>query len=225
MKKSIQWLMVLMAVLTMFLVPGKVKAFDESLPEVNYQKEIGILVDEPVIATSVKMGAKVKNAKKITVSSSKKNIVDAWMTTDNKDVVLSANKVGKAVVTVKVNYKNGKTSSYPINVTVYKYTNPVKKFKIGNKSFSFKKKWSWQWTPDSGYYDDVIKAKLSITPNSGWKLRKIYTHGGKAVKNNSTVKIDGKKYTYYLAVLYNSKKKLIETVNVDVESWVDDPAE
>ena len=225
MKKHFQWLMMLAAALTLFLTPAKAKAFDESMPEVKYQKQLGILVDHPVLVTIVNMGTKVNNAKKVTVTSSNKKIVEAKVTTDNKAVGLFANKVGKAVVTVKVKNKSGKTSSYPINVTVYKYTNPVKKFKLGSKSFSFKKKCSVEWTPDGGLYDDVIKAKLSITPNAGWKLQKIYTSGDKVVKNNTTVKIDGKKFTYFLAVFYNAEKKLLETVDVDIESWVDDEDE
>lgn len=219
------FVMILTFMFALLFFPSQAKAIDETMPEVKYQKNIGISLDDKILVTTVDLGSRASNAKKVTVKSSKKSVVEAKASSDKKSISLFANKAGSAKVTVTVTKKNGKKSSYPINVTVYKYINPVKSFKIGSKSFSFKKKSQQEWSPEYGFYDEKMKAKISVTPKAGWKLKAIYTNNDKKVKNKSKVTIKGTDFTYFIAEFYNAKQKLTETVDIGINEWVEEEVE
>lgn len=86
----------------------------------------------------------------------------------------------------------GEMKHFETKITLIKYQNPCKYFKLGNKDV--KKKLNK--TPKRWKYVKAGKYKLSIKARKGWKLTKI-TCGGKKIKNKSKITVKKKKKDAY----------------------------
>ena len=86
----------------------------------------------------------------------------------------------------------GEMKHFETKITLIKYQNPCKYFKLGNKDV--KKKLNK--TPKKWKYVKAGKYKLSIKARKGWKLTKI-TCGGKKIKNKSKITVKKKKKDAY----------------------------
>lgn len=92
---------------------------------------------------------------------------------------ISIKKPGKAVLTVRAE-KNGKYKTYKIKVTVKKYSNPLKKLKIGSKDLTkkFNKKNEY-----ATMNKKPLEGKLRIKVKSGYKIKKIYSYWPEPIGN------------------------------------------
>lgn len=180
---------------------------------VDYSKSIGICGNENYY---VKMGKRLENSAAINVKSSDENMVSAELVKKgSKKNTIHLRRVnnGTAVITITVQYKNGNTSEYPINVTSYKHIRPIKKYKIGKYKLGFKESNLSTYIIPEGSKKVLQKGKISITPQSGWKLKKItqkkYGKNKKRKKIKNKSKITIKNYQQIItATFYNAEKNL-----------------
>ena len=161
---------------------------------------------------SINMGKKTKGAKKVTVKSSNKKVLEPFhFGKPSNDVMASAKKPGKATLTIKVK-KGNKTKTYKIKVKVKKRVNPFKSFKVGKiKATS---KFKRDQLVDVNVANNS-KKKISIKLKSGYKLKKIVCttwnpdNGEgkeKTIKNNSTITAKEDLTNLYIRI-YDSKTK------------------
>ena len=157
----------------------------------------------------------------VTMKSSKKSVVKPG--SSGSDFI--AKKAGTAKITMK-GKKGNKAKKYKCTVKVVKYKNPVKKFKIGKKDYTSKL--------NKPVYQDAWaamkvkkgKAKISIKPKNGWKVKKIrywweqfdaegnlVNQFDKKVKNNSKIAIKkGANYDSGLIITMTNKKEKLSQV-------------
>ena len=163
------------------------------------------------------MGSKLKGAKSVKVTSSKKSVVKPFSYDKSwgGGLLLNIKKKGTAKLTIKVR-KGSKTKKYKVKVKVVKYKNPFKTFKVGKKNFASKFKKSMI----ADYHNSLgSKQKVSVKLSGGKKLRKITYYAfnyesdkeiTKNIKNNSTIKLikDTQNTTEWLTVVdYDTKTK------------------
>ena len=115
------------------------------------------------------------------------------------DVQLKLKKTGTTQLSYKIKQKN-RIDTYKTKVTVYKYSNPFTKLKVGDTDYKSK----FKKLTKKNYYDDTVfyqkakvgSGKLNIGLKSGWKISKIrYSHcsdlgNWKTIKNKSNIKMD-----------------------------------
>lgn len=109
---------------------------------------------------------------------------------------------------------SGQMKHFVTKITVLKYQNPCKYFKLGNTDIKKKfKKSPKNWkSVKAGRY------KISIKARKSWKLTKI-TCGGKKIKNGSNIKIKKSKGTNYnptIITAYFKSKKMNRTRRVEM---------
>lgn len=141
-----------------------------------------------------------------------KNLSDDYNTAI--DIVL------KKAGTTKVSFtltKGKESKRYTVKVTVHKYENPVKAFKIGKKNYAanFKKK-SYLFSAKK------ISGKITITAAKGWKVKKIQKNSinNKGTQKFTTLK-NGKNYTFtpfsqLIVTCQNKKTKVVEKIFLQV---------
>ncbi len=117
-------------------------------------------------------------------------------------------KEGKTTITCTVNKVKLKTT-----LTVKKYSNPLKTFKIGKTNYTSKYKNIDDYRDNKSYK----KQKMVIETNKNWVIRSVYVHSGsstQAYRPNGTKlskKVTLKKnYDDVYIYLYNSKTKVSE---------------
>ena len=199
-------MMVFMVAVSMMIMPVPQKTLAGSGEIVKYKKSIGALTDS---VWQINMGKKLKGATKVTVKSSNKKIAKQafkWDKDSGKYLfIMTGSKKGTAKLTIKVTTKKG-TSKYKCTIKTYKYKNPLKALKIGKKNIASKYK-------KQLYYEtgELSKGshKISVTPASGWKVRKIVYScydfekdkaNDTKIKNGGSVKIKANGDEYYETV-------------------------
>ena len=117
-------------------------------------------------------------------------------------------KEGKTTITCTVNKVKLKTT-----LTVKKYSNPLKTFKIGKTNYTSKYKNIDDYRDNKSYK----KQKMVIETNKNWVIRSVYVHSGSSTQTyrpNGTKlskKVTLKKnYDDVYIYLYNSKTKVSE---------------
>lgn len=118
-------------------------------------------------------------------------------------------KEGKATITCTVNKVKLKTT-----LTVKKYSNPLKTFKIGKTNYTSKYKTINDYKDKKSYK----KQKLILETNKNWVIRSVYVYSGSSTQSyrpNSTkltkkVTLNPKNYDNVYIYLYNSKTKISE---------------
>lgn len=123
---------------------------------------------------------------KITKLKNSRPSVAKVSVTNGKSLLVKPKKAGTAKVSF---YFAGKKLS--TKITVRKWENPCKAFKIGNKDYAKDFTKSEQFI--SARHKKDIAAKIKITPKKGWKLLKIErmtsNEPTKKIKNNTKVKL------------------------------------
>lgn len=117
-------------------------------------------------------------------------------------------KEGKTTITCTVNKVKLKTT-----LTVKKYSNPLKTFKIGKTNYTSKYKNIDDYRDNKSYK----KQKMVIETNKNWVIRSVYVHSGSSTQ---TYRPNGtklskkvtltKNYDDVYIYLYNSKTKVSE---------------
>ena len=115
----------------------------------------------------------------------------------------TALKAGRAKISFSLKVKS-KTYKYSMTITVKKYTNPFKSFKLGNKEFAskFNKK---------TYVPYILKGSktVKIVPKKDWKLvsiRGLTRPGAKPVIIKNGAKISVKDDYWHICVMMKNKK-------------------
>ena len=178
-------------------------------------------------------GKKIKGAKKITIKSSNKKVVNVDYYPGNGDYVypkrayykgwfyISPLKKGTARITITIKKKNKK---YKIRSVVHsaKYKNPIKKFKIRKKNLSKKYK---KMTFYQSKFKFKKKDRVDIKARKGWKIKKLYlwymntkTGKYKKMKIKNHKKFKAKKDADIVAELYNKKKHQYVTITMRYKS-------
>lgn len=124
-RKLFLCLLILSMILTM--VPTNTLAVAKTIRKPYMKKQVSMTVKKKKTLTI--KGIKKSKIKKLTVKSSKKKIVKAVKKKKNK-ITLTAKKVGKSKITVKITYRSGKKlkkKTLKCKVTVKKRINPVPK--------------------------------------------------------------------------------------------------
>lgn len=121
----------------------------------------------------------------VKVSSSNKKIATVKYDKAEKTIWVTAKKPGKVTVTCTVK-QDGKKYITKCKYTVLKYTNPLSKLKLGNKSYKSK------YNKNTEYEIPVSKKKqtLSVKVKKGYEITDIYgIKNGKMkdIKNNSKI--------------------------------------
>lgn len=158
-------------VLSMVIVPITGKVYADGSPNyVKYSDDVTVYKysgEFPNNFYCMDRGKKFSKVKKITLSVSKKGVITDLECEDNgKYIYFEAKKVGKTVLTIKVKKKDGTTKKYKVNVTVKKFTSPIKKLKIGKSAYT--KKLGNKQSLRFGISGK--SAKVTVTPKDGWEV-------------------------------------------------------
>ena len=174
----------------------------------------------------IKMPKALKGAKKVTVSSSKKSVVEAYeWTKGEKTIPFFAYKKGTATITVKVKKSSG-SKTYKFKVKVVERNTPFKTIKVGSKSVKSGFK---QLNYADLEMDKACKKKITVKPANGWKVKKItfeYRNletdktTRKTVKNGGTISFKNpQKYSNDVYIrMYNNKTKTYANFRIYVYS-------
>jgi len=158
----------------------------------------------------------VKNLK----SSNAKIATAKWSKKSPEMVAFRTKGAGKVVVSGDLYEGKKLVKRFKIKLTVHKYVNPLKSFKINGKENvkRFNKK-------DLIYHEAKVKngekVKVSVKPKAGWKIEgisyeRIWTDKSTPVKNGRTITIENgpkNRDTYLEVTLYNKTKKLYTYVS------------
>lgn len=205
-------------VFTMLIIPSVDRVKADGFKDIKYASSI--VISKGVPSVYVDLGKRWNQNKKLTVKSSNNKVVKAL---DTGYPVLDLMKAGKATVTFKT---GGKT--YKMKFKVLAYKNPLKTFKVEGESLAGKfKKYS---RSSLTYTDDT--AKIQVAPNKGWKLKSIKYKAykfdpeteslksySKTIKNKKSVTFkDNSWFSQYIIItMYNSSKRLTETMELNVD--------
>lgn len=190
--------LIITAILTVTLFSSvKIQAAQEP----SFEKEISLLYYKNHFSPGILYIQNcTPNGEILNLYNSAPDVVDVGATRyeGKRGITFAPKKIGKAKITFLYEGKN-----FTSTVTVRKWTNPCKTFKIGNLNLmSYFKASGW-------YYDRNMKrnirGKIMIQPKSGWKLMKI-ENNGKTVKNKSMISLKATKKEAYLKVSLKNKK-------------------
>ena len=187
----------------------------------KYAKTITISKASPAVL--IDMGKRIKGAKSVTVTSSKKSV--ATVAKNGKkfgDPFVTIKKPGTTKITVKVK-KGGKTKKYVIKFKVVKYKNAIKSATLAGKNYNkYKKKTDATISLTSG-----ASGKINVKANKGWKVKKIVEYidtsfedgdgnydlktTTRTVKNGSELSFDFDNNMYFFVItMYKSSGNQIE---------------
>lgn len=147
---------------------------------------------------------KAKATVKATSSNKKVATVSVKTTGTTTRMYFTAKAPGTTKITTTVTCK-GKKSTKVTTLKVVKWSNPVKTFKVGKKSFASKYK-----NADYYYSGAVSTGKLNVKGASGWKVTYIgYAASGnakcKTIKNGTKVGFKKGSTSYVKVCLVNKK--------------------
>ncbi|RHQ91038.1 hypothetical protein DWX83_09475 [Ruminococcus sp. AF21-42] len=138
------------------------------------------------------------------------------------NIYIKMKKPGKTVLKVQVT-ENGKTKTVDTSeITVRKYSNPVKSLKVGNREYASK----LNKLPSANLYNVKTGTyKISCTAAKGWKVKEITyavrkntsDYGSieyRKLKNNGTVKLNKKDMKDFYVELYNPTLKITSIVSL-----------
>lgn len=155
-------------------------------PKVNNNLNLYLYKDQPEYSKIVYIENPVANGKITKLKNSNSKVVTVKAMNPYGILQMQPKKVGTSQITFRY---AGKT--FVQKVTVDKYANPCKSFKIGKTNYTKNFNKSRHFNHNGRKKD--IREKISIVPNKGWKLGKIevvtMSEGRKKVKNNSKIKM------------------------------------
>lgn len=155
------------------------------------------------------------------IGCSKKSEIKKLKST-NKDIRVEAKDgyvkayFGKKAATTTISC-TAKGVKIKTKLTVKKYTNPVKTFKIGSKNYASK----YAKNDDYRLNKKVSKKQLSIKANAGWKIRSVYVVNGSTRKSytwldktsfSKKITLSKVNNAYVYVVMYNTKTGAGETL-------------
>ncbi len=190
-------------VLVAVMVCGIVGSVPASAASLSYSKNVTIYMYGKKSGQHGYADVEVKNAsaklENVKSSNSKVGIMTTKYSKKKKTATISLQGGSPGTSKVTFNVK-GKSKTYTINVTVKKYTSPVKTLKVTgvNSGKNLAGKFS------STYFGDVpnlkkktSNAQLTVTPKSGWALREVQVSKYDSNKYVVNKKVNTTKKTSY----------------------------
>ena len=185
--KKLSTLFIVAVLAVTMLLPTTANAATKSASEIPYAENIILSCGTGYSTTSITYHEKIKK-----ITSSNNDILDLkyfdggyW----GGNLFTFSYIAAKGTVVLTAKGKSGK--QYITNLTINKYVNPVKKFKIGSKNLASQFKKS-----GDGYakIKKTQKQKISIKTKKGWKVSSITYDDSrlkkpKKVKNNKSITI------------------------------------
>ena len=185
--KKLSTLFIVTVLAVTMLLPATANAATKSASEIPYAENIILSCGAGYSTTSIRYPEKIKK-----ITSSDNDILDLkyfdggyW----GGNLFTFSYIAAKGTVVLTAKGKSGK--QYITNLTINKYVNPVKKFKIGSKNLASQFKKS-----GDGYakIKKTQKQKISIKTKKGWKVSSITYDDSrlkkpKKVKNNKSITI------------------------------------
>ena len=213
--------MILVLVMVMCLVPpveaeaaSKKPNFPGGIDFHYYAKDKSLNTEQWVL------GKKGTNYKVTGLTSSNKKIVTVSKIYDQEYTCIKfkVKKAGKAKVSFKVKV-GSKTYSYKCDVSVSKYSNPVKTLKIGTKNYASKYN-------KNNYYDlggeNKVTGKLTVKTNKDWEIKFLYIwdyNKNKEIKVKNNKNITLKENQSLMVSCYNNKTKVWTGITVNNFKW------
>ena len=185
--KKLSTLFIVAVLAVTMLLPTTANAATKSASEIPYAENIILSCGTGYSTTSIRYPEKIKK-----ITSSNNDILDLkyfdggyW----SGNLFTFSYIAAKGTVVLTAKGKSGK--QYITNLTINKYVNPVKKFKIGSKNLAS------QFKKSSDGYAKIKKTqkqKISIKTKKGWKVSSITYDDSrikkpKKVKNNKSITI------------------------------------
>ncbi|MFR2368125.1 MAG: hypothetical protein ACLS8T_10595, partial [Anaerobutyricum sp.] len=180
--KKLSTLFIVAVLAVTMLLPTTANAATKSASEIPYAENIILSCGTGYSTTSIRYPEKIKK-----ITSSNNDILDLkyfdggyW----SGNLFTFSYIAAKGTVVLTAKGKSGK--QYITNLTINKYVNPVKKFKIGSKNLASQFKKS-----GDGYakIKKTQKQKISIKTKKGWKVSSI-TYDDSRLKKPKKVKND-----------------------------------
>lgn len=221
MKKALAFVLSAIVAFVMVIVPASVEVNADGSPKyVPYSKNVTVykFTDKFENYYGLDLGKKGANAKKITVTSSKKKVL-ADIDSYDSEIIFRANKTGKTTLNITVKKKSGTVKKYKINVTVKKYVSPIKSIKIGKSAYTKRlgNKTNLKFKVSGK------SAKLSVKLKKGWTIKNVeyyamyngeeedLTDISRKYKNNSVIKFQkSEDYSEYVSFTLKEKATGIE---------------
>ncbi len=230
MKKIVLGMVTCLVMVMLFGLSVKIVGAD-SFEKLKFHSTMTLAYNNyPYAMDASDFGKKIKGAKKIKITSSKKKVVSCAYVPGNNpylahpgsysDGFFEICPMKKGVARIKITFKkHGKKYVYRSRIRSEKYKNPLKRFKIRKKNIAkkFKKGTFYQ-----SKFKVKKKDKINLKARKGWKIKKIlkvtYKPGKKTkvkkIKNKSKIKFS-KKADYDIEVtLYNKKKHQYVTITM-----------
>lgn len=218
--KKLSTLFIVAVLAVTMLLPATANAATKSASEIPYAENIILSCGAGYSTTSIRYPEKIKK-----ITSSDNDILDLkyfdggyW----GGNLFTFSYIAAKGTVVLTAKGKSGK--QYITNLTINKYVNPVKKFKIGSKNLASQFKKS-----GDGYakIKKTQKQKISIKTKKGWKVSSITYDDSrlkkpKKIKNNKSVTIkkpnsSDKNGSQIFVQLQNQKTGAISVLTVSLD--------
>ena len=182
--KKLSTLFIVAVLAVTMLLPATANAATKSASEIPYAENIILSCGAGYSTTSIRYPEKIKK-----ITSSDNDILDLkyfdggyW----SGNLFTFSYIAAKGTVVLTAKGKSGK--QYITNLTINKYVNPVKKFKIGSKNLAS------QFRKSGDGYAKIKKTqkqKISIKTKKGWKVSSI-TYEDSRLKKPKKVKKETK---------------------------------
>ena len=218
--KKLSTLFIVAVLAVTMLLPATANAATKSASEIPYAENIILSCGAGYLTTSIRYPEKIKK-----ITSSDNDILDLkyfdggyW----GGNFFTFSYIAAKGTVVLTAKGKSGK--QYITNLTINKYVNPVKKFKIGSKNLAS------QFKKSSYGYAKIKKTqkqKISIKTKKGWKVSSITYEDSrlkkpKKVKNNKSITIkkpnsSEKNGSQIFVQLQNQKTGAISVLTVSLD--------
>ncbi|MBR0397963.1 MAG: hypothetical protein IJI10_06790 [Eubacterium sp.] len=151
------------------------------------------------------------------LKSSKPSVATvSWSSTNRSVLHFNLKKPGKTKITGVLYEGKKKIKKFTINLTVRKYTNPAKMFKLNGTNYASKFKSLDTYTIKPG---STTKFKVKVLPKKGWKFEGLWYRN-----QNKTVEIDNKStftlmsnWSYVDAVFTNKKTGTREDIAIIID--------
>ena len=204
-RRAIVFVLLMLTVLGMF---GVISARAEEEPDVySGIKSISLYAVKPRQTNMVPINwvSDKKQIKNLKCSNSKVASVSIKKHSGACFLAIVPKKAGKVKISFTAKYGENLQYSKKLNfkVTVLKYSNPCKSFKIGSKQYAslFKN------NPEAKVRPQNKKLKISVKPNKGWAVKKIEVYSDLYKKVRNGGKVNMKKGGEICVTFRNKKTK------------------
>ena len=201
-KRLLAWMLVLLCVVGLALPMASAAVAEERNPEISglyLPDSMNVYLKTPANLWLEYEGASLKDITKLKSSNTSVAAVKKYAEPDNPNSLylrIVPKKVGKATISFNLKYQK-KTYKIKTKITVKKYVNPFKSFKIGTESFEKYLDTALHTSAINAHVPlkkKLSKQKLNFKLKDGWTLQEVFMyHNGEFVSIKNKQKITVKK--------------------------------